>query len=178
MGTLITGPRLGRWMAEEDATKPVIQPKPQSSPAFEAFGALLLFTCSIANTGFATKYFVDGSLVAGKAMVNTLIASGVSSLTSVAIGNFYTGVVSPQLACGGLIAGVAAISSGCAVMESWGAFLTGFCAAWAYYVGGTLLIKLRLDDVSHAISMHFFAGGWGMIATGLFAEKFGYQSAY
>merc|ERR1711998_810538 len=89
-----------------------------------------------------------------------------------------TGVVSPQLACGGLIAGVAAISSGCAVMESWGAFLTGFCAAWAYYVGGALMIKLRLDDVSHAISMHFFAGGWGMIATGLFAEKFGYQSAY
>merc|ERR1711998_711255 len=138
MGTLITGPRLGRWMAEEDATKPVIQPKPQSSPAFEAFGALLLFTCSIANTG----------------------------------------VVSPQLACGGLIAGVAAISSGCAVMAPWGAFVTGFCAAWAYYVGGTLLIKLRLDDVSHAISMHGFAGAFGLIATGLFASDEAYEDAY
>ena len=176
--SLIAGPRLNRWMSEEDSVKPVIQPKPQASPAFEAFGALLLFTCSIANTGFATKYFVEQSVVAGTAMVNTLIAAGVSSLTSVAIGQFYTGVISPQLACGGLIAGTAAISSGCAVMASWGAFVTGFCAAWTYYVGGTLLIKLRLDDVSHAISMHGFAGAFGLIATGLFASDEAYVAAY
>jgi len=175
---LIVGARKNRWKTADDSVKPVIQPKPQSSPAFEAFGGLLLFTCSIANTGFATREFVEDSVVAGKAMSNTLIAAGVSSFASVIIGHFYTGVVSPQLACGGLVAGTAAISAGCASMDMEGAVVTGFCAAWAYYVGGCLMLKLHIDDVSHAISIHGFAGGFGLLAAGLFSKKGPYMTAY
>ena len=178
VASLLVGPRKNRWVTPNGMIKPVIMPKPQSSPVFEAFGGVLLFTCSIANTGFATREFVEDSVVAGKAMSNTLVAAGVASFVSVIIGHFYTGVVSPQLGCGGLVAGVAAISAGCASMDMEGAVITGFCGAWAYYVGGCLMLKLHIDDVSHAISIHAFAGGFGLIAAGLFSTKGAYQAAY
>mmetsp|Transcript_37466 Transcript_37466/g.101528 ORF Transcript_37466/g.101528 Transcript_37466/m.101528 type:complete len:468 (+) Transcript_37466:565-1968(+) len=178
VASLLVGPRKNRWVTPDEMIKPVIMPKPQASPAFEAFGGLLLFTCSIANTGFATREFVEDSVVAGKAMSNTLVAAGVASFVSVVIGHFYTGVVSPQLGCGGLVAGTAAISAGCASMDMEGAVITGFCGAWAYYVGGCLMLKLHIDDVSHAISIHAFAGGFGLIAAGLFTTKGSYQAAY
>lgn len=99
------------------------------------------------------------------------------------------------------MAGVVAISSGCAVMNVDGAIYTGLCgvvsartasrcanqqrsrptgfiAGWAYYIGGMLCLKLRYDDVSHGVAIHFFSAVWGCLATGLFATEAGYQRAY
>ena len=41
-----------------------------------------------------------------------------------------------------------------------------------------LCLKLRYDDVSHGVAIHFFSAVWGCLATGLFATEAGYQRAY
>ena len=43
-------------------------------------------------------------------------------------------------------------------------------SGFVYCLGSGLLIKLRIDDAVDGIPVHLFAGIWGCIATGLFAE--------
>lgn len=153
-------------------------PKPQYSPAFEAFGCVVVFVTSLATTAFCVHEFTHDGAAVGRAMVNNLICSGTSAFTACVFGHFYTGVVSPQLAGGGMIAGITTIASGCAVVTPEGAFVMGFVGGIAYYMGGALLVTIRVDDVSHAISMHGFAGVCGMVMTGLFADPVFYEQVF
>mmetsp|Transcript_55605 Transcript_55605/g.153475 ORF Transcript_55605/g.153475 Transcript_55605/m.153475 type:complete len:645 (+) Transcript_55605:162-2096(+) len=175
---VIIDARRERWTMNEDSAKPVLQPKPQYSPAFEAFGCVIVFVTSIATTAFCVREFTEDGPTVGRAIINNLICSGTSAFTACVFGHYYTGVVSPQLAGGGMIAGIATIASGCAVVTPEGAFIMGFVGGIAYYMGGALLITIRVDDVSHAISMHGFAGVVGLIMTGLFADPVFYEQAF
>lgn len=170
MGAAILGPRVGRWLMDTSANKKILQAKPQASPAFEAFGTFILLGGFTATNGFCTRYYVRDGHVAAKAMVNTLISSGVSSVLSVFLMRRSTGVQSLQIACGGLMAGQAASASGCAVMTGPCAAAVGMLSALIYSAGGSVIIDLGIDDVSQAVSIHLFSGIWGCLATGLFAE--------
>lgn len=175
---VIMDARRGRWTKVQEGSKAELMPKPQYSPTFEAFGCVIIFVTSLATTAFCVRRFTDDGAAVSRAMLNNLLCSGTSSFTACIIGHFYTGVVSPQLAGGGLIAGIATISSGCTVVTPEGAFVMGFVGGIAYYLGGALLVTIRVDDVSHAISMHGFAGIFGLIMTGLFAHPDFYEQAF
>jgi len=175
---VIIDARPGRWKTLEDAKVPEIQPKPQYSPAFEAFGCTIIFVTSLAAVGFSIPNYAENGVAVGRAMLSTLLSAGTSSFTACVLGHYYTGVISPQLAGGGLIAGVACISSGCALVQPEGAFVMGFIGGCSYYFGGSLLVAIRVDDVTHAISMHGFAGIIGLVMTGLFTDPDYFEAVY
>ena len=71
-----------------------------------------------------------------------------------------------------------AITSGCAVVESWAALAIGIVAGWVYISCNYLLIRLKVDDAVAAIQVHLGGGLWGVIATGLLACPRHMLSAY
>ena len=68
----------------------------------------------------------------------------------------------------GSIAGLVAITAGCATMEPMYAIATGAFAGVLMIWGSMLLERLRLDDVVGAVSVHAIGGAWGTLAAGLF----------
>jgi Amt family ammonium transporter len=88
---------------------------------------------------------------------------------------FISGKPDPTFALNGAIAGLVAITAGCANLSPGSAVIVGF-------LGGVLVVLsvqfidrvLQVDDPVGAISAHGVVGAWGTIAVGLFAqEKFG-----
>jgi Ammonium Transporter Family len=76
------------------------------------------------------------------------------------------------------LCGLVAITSGCAVVESWAAVVIGIVAGWVYIFCNYVLIRLKLDDAVDAIQVHLGGGLWGIIATGLLACPRHMISAY
>lgn len=68
-------------------------------------------------------------------------------------------------------AGPIAITSGCEVMEPYGAVVTGIVAGIIYTLSAALLKRLRIDDPLDASPVHLFCGMWGCIMPGLLANK-------
>ena len=68
----------------------------------------------------------------------------------------------------GSIAGLVAITAGCAVMDPPFALLTGFVGGVVMVAASALLERFRVDDVVGAIAVHGFGGAWGTLAAGLF----------
>jgi Ammonia permease len=72
----------------------------------------------------------------------------------------------------GVIAGLVAITAGCANMGPGMAMLTGLIGGFVV-VGSAVFLEniLKVDDPVGAIAAHGFTGAWGTIAVGLFAQK-------
>ena len=75
----------------------------------------------------------------------------------------------------GVIAGLVAITAGCANMGPSMAILTGLIGGFVVVLAANFLENtLKIDDPVGAIAAHGFTGAWGTIAVGLFAqEEFG-----
>ncbi|KAL0368529.1 UNVERIFIED_CONTAM: Ammonium transporter 1 member 1 [Sesamum calycinum] len=73
--------------------------------------------------------------------------------------------------CNGLLAGFAAITSGCSVVEPWAALICGFVAALVLIGCNKLAEKVKYDDPLEAAQLHGGCGAWGVIFTALFARK-------
>ena len=76
-------------------------------------------------TAFCIRHYTDDGSAVGRAMFMTVICAGTASFSATLLGFYFTGVISPQLAGGGLIAGACTIASGCAVVSPEGAFIMG-----------------------------------------------------
>jgi ammonium transporter, Amt family len=70
----------------------------------------------------------------------------------------------------GCLTGLAAITAGCAGVETWAGVIIGLVSGWIYIAASKLLIKLRIDDAVDAIPVHMCGGAWGLISVGLFAK--------
>ena len=75
----------------------------------------------------------------------------------------------------GVIAGLVAITAGCANMGPGVALIVGLIGGFVVVGSATLLESvLKIDDPVGAIAAHGFTGAWGTLAVGLFAqEKYG-----
>lgn len=80
--------------------------------------------------------------------------------------------------CNGVLAGLVAVTAGCAMIEPWAAFVTGVLGASAYYWFSKLLVRLRIDDPVDASPLHLTAGMVGVVLVGLFASHKETVAAY
>jgi Amt family ammonium transporter len=76
----------------------------------------------------------------------------------------------PTLMCNGLVAGLAAISAGCGLVDTWAAVVTGGVAGAVAVRCVLFCEKHGLDDPVGAISVHGAGGLWGLVAVGLLAN--------
>ena len=76
----------------------------------------------------------------------------------------------PGLSVNGILAGLVAITSPCAFVNSTSAVLIGVIAG-GIVVGVTFLIeRMQIDDPVGAVPVHFCNGIWGLISVGIFAD--------
>jgi Amt family ammonium transporter len=103
--------------------------------------------------------------------VNTLLAGSAGAVGACTFTWWRFGKPDVTMTCNGMLAGLVAITAGCAFVSTVSAVAIGA-------VGGTLVVastlfvehKLRIDDPVGAISVHGVNGAWGIVALGLFAD--------
>jgi len=159
-GALSIGPRKGKFDGKARAI-------PGHSLPYLFLGTFILaFGWFGFNAGSALR--VDTSL--GLIVVNTALASAAGSITGLLTTWKMFGKPDPTFACNGMLAGLVAVTAGCAYVAPWAALLIGAIAGILVVLSALYIEeKLKIDDPVGAISVHGVNGIWGTIALGLFA---------
>jgi Amt family ammonium transporter len=106
----------------------------------------------------------------GIVTLNTTLGAGAGSLVAMIFGYFRTGKWSLIVCLNGSLAGLVAITGGCAFVGPWAAIIIGGLAGIFLLLWGDMLEKIKVDDAVGASAVHWACGMWGIVAIGLFAE--------
>ncbi|CAI9270696.1 unnamed protein product [Lactuca saligna] len=175
-GALIEGPRIGRF--DRSGRSVVLR---GHSGSLVVLGTFLLwfgwygfnpgsFLTISKSYGTSDVFYGQWSAV-GRTAVTTTLAGCTAGLTTLFSKRLLVGHWNVTDVCNGLLGGLAAITSGCAVVEPWAAIVCGFVAAWVLIGFNKLAEKLKYDDPLEAAQLHGGCGSWGLLFTGLFAKK-------
>uniref|UniRef100_A0A7N2QXY0 Ammonium transporter AmtB-like domain-containing protein n=1 Tax=Quercus lobata TaxID=97700 RepID=A0A7N2QXY0_QUELO len=173
-GAFIEGPRVGRF---DQADRSVVLRG--HSASLVVLGSFLLwfgwygfnpgsFLTIAKRYGDGGSYYGQWSAI-GRTAVTTTLAGCTSALTTLFSKRLLVGHWNVLDVCNGLLAGFAAITSGCSVVEPWAAIICGFVASWVLIGCNKLAEKLKYDDPLEAAQLHGGCGAWGVLFTGLFA---------
>lgn len=120
--------------------------------------------------GFNGGSAFGANAIAGLAYLTTTIAASVATLTWVVLESMVYKKPTLLGAATGAIAGLVAITPAAGFVGVSGAFVIGIMGAVIAFFGVTVLKKkLGYDDSLDAFGVHFLAGLWGAVATGIFA---------
>jgi len=147
---------------------PKIAMKPMSVMLTALGAALLWFGWYGFNGGSA----FGANSIAGLAYLTTTLATAVAAITWILIE--WLVYKKPTLlgAASGVVAGLVAITPAAGFVDVSGAMIIGSIGSVIAFFGvATLKKKLGYDDSLDAFGIHFLAGLWGALATGLFALK-------
>jgi ammonium transporter, Amt family len=148
------------------ANYPKVAIKP-ASIILTAVGAGLLW---FGWYGFNGGSAFGANAIAGVAFLTTTIAASVAAITWLIVEAIVFKKPTLLGAASGAIAGLVAITPAAGFVGVGGSFIIGIVGAIVAFFGVTLLKKkLGYDDSLDAFGIHFLAGLWGAIATGIFA---------
>ena len=157
-GAIVVGPRVGKY--KDDGT-------PTSMPAHNIpFAALGVFILWLGWFGFNAGSTTAGAPAIAKIAMNTFAAAGAGAITAMATTWLDRGKPDPIMTLNGVLAGLVAITAGCAVLSLPFAILTG-AVAGPLMVYATRGLEWLVDDPVGAIAVHGVCGAWGTIAAGL-----------
>jgi Amt family ammonium transporter len=145
---------------------PKIAMKPMNVMLTALGAALLWFGWYGFNGGSA----FGANAIAGLAYLTTTLATAVAAVTWIIIE--WIVYKKPTLlgAASGVVAGLVAITPAAGFVDVTGAIIIGSVGSIiAFYGVAILKKKLGYDDSLDAFGIHFLAGLWGALATGLFA---------
>jgi len=167
-GAIIVGPRKGRFDPEMAAEFD------GHSVPFCVLGTFFLWFGWYGFNPGSTGAMHDKATAntAGLVAVNTTLSPCVSGLL---VFFLRAKVLSPKLLdvggfCNGILAGLVAITAGCANVEPWEAIIIGLVGGLIYQGASMLLRRLKVDDVVDAFPVHGACGIWGILALGLFGN--------
>lgn len=120
--------------------------------------------------GFNAGSAFGANAIAGVAFLTTTVAASVATLTWLAIESIIFKKPTLLGAASGAIAGLVAITPAAGFVGVSGALIIGIVGALVAFFGVSIVKKkLGYDDSLDAFGIHFLAGLWGAIATGIFA---------
>jgi len=161
-GAVALGPRIGKYAKDG---------KPRAIPGHNlplaTIGVFILwFGWFGFNPGSTTAAITDIAMIA----VNTNLAAAAGSVSAMAVSWKLYGKPDLGMSLNGALAGLVAITAGCANVSPTSAVIIGL-------IGGTLVVfsvlffdKIRVDDPVGAVSVHGVCGAWGTLAAGLFNQ--------
>jgi Amt family ammonium transporter len=156
---LLVGKRLGY---PGTAMKP-------ASIILTAVGAALLW---FGWYGFNGGSAFGANSVAGLAVLTTTIATAAAGVTWMVLEWLIFKKPTLLGIASGIISGLVAITPAAGFVDVSGAFIIGIVGTIIAFYGVAFLKKaLKYDDSLDAFGIHFLAGLWGAIATGIFALK-------
>lgn len=160
-GAMVLGPRLGKYGPNGKA-----KAIPGHNIPMAALGVFILwFGWFGFNPGSTTTG--DGSI--GRIAVTTNLAAAAGAVAAMFTAWAMFKKPDPSMALNGALAGLVAITAGCATVTPMGAVIIGL-------IGGILVVLsvvfidsvLKIDDPVGAVSVHGVNGLWGTLACGLF----------
>lgn len=146
----------------------------RSSPTQALMGAICLwYTWFSFNAGSAHALTGGGAQLASRAAASTLLASGAGFLSSLVWSWFRSKGQHIDVfdSVTGLLAGLVAITSGCASVQPWEAVIIGALGSSAALAAVPMLEHLRIDDSVAVIPVHMVGGAVGTLLTGFFANN-------
>jgi len=145
---------------------PVVAMKPYSILLTAVGAALLWFGWYGFNGGSA----FGANAIAGLAVMTTTVATAAAAVTWMLLEWFVFKKPTLLGIASGIIAGLVAITPAAGFVSVGGAFIVGIVGSIVAFFGVvTLKKKLGYDDSLDAFGIHFLAGLWGALATGLLA---------
>jgi len=168
VGAIILGPRTGKYIKAKGKT--IVKAIPGHNIPLAALGVFILW--------FGWFGFNPGSTTAGTDLsiafiaVNTSIAAAAASITAMFTSWVRFKKPDPSMALNGALAGLVAITAGCASVSPLSAIIIGLFAGIIVVLSVELFDKIfHIDDPVGAVSVHGVCGAFGTLMVGLFAEK-------
>ena len=163
-GAIVIGPRIGKF--KKDGTARAF---PGHDIPMAIIGTIILFFCWFAFNASSTMNASDSRLAV--AATNTMIAGAVGGLFAMFYMWVKFGKPDPSMTANGSLAGLVAITSPCAYVNAFSAFIIGIVAGFLVCRAVPFVEnKLKIDDPVGAISVHCVNGMWGVLSVGLFAD--------
>lgn len=160
VAVMLLGPRLGKF-----GPKGEVRDLPGHNLGYIAVGGFLLWFGWFGFNGGSTLAAGTGL---GRILLNTHMAGAAGAVSALFTSYLMRKPALLGNAVNGSVAGLVAITAGCATMALPYALLTGAIGGVLSVLGVRLLEKLKLDDVVGAVAVHGFCGAWGTLAAGLF----------
>ncbi|MBN2403073.1 MAG: ammonium transporter [Spirochaetes bacterium] len=164
VGAIILGPRLGKYGPDG---------KPKAIPGHNIpLAALGVFILWFGWFGFNAGSTTSGeNLSIGFIAVNTNLAAAAGSITAMFTIWIKSGKPDVSMSLNGALAGLVAITAGCAAVSPVSAIIIGLIAGVVVVLAVELFdFVLKIDDPVGAISVHGVCGALGTLLVGLFAE--------
>jgi Amt family ammonium transporter len=173
MGAFFVGPRLGKYGPRGE-----VNAIPGHNIAIATLGMFILwFGWYGFNPGSTLALSGGASELAARVAVTTTLAAATGGVAAVLITKLTTGIYDMGLTVNGVLGGLVAITAGCATIDPWASIVVGGIGAVVVIGGVRLLDSLKIDDPVGAVSVHGFAGAWGVLAVGLLSSEDGVASA-
>lgn len=176
IGAMILGPRWGKYLDKNG--KPTLERKkavyvraiPGHNLTIGALGVFILWFCWYGFNGAAASDLTQFAQI----LVTTTIATAAATCATMIFTWIKNKKPDVSMTLNGSLAGLVAITAGCAVVDVVGAFFIGVVAGILVVVAVEVIDKkFHVDDPVGAIAVHGCNGLWGTIACGLFSVSTG-----
>lgn len=161
IGTYILAPRIGRFVNGK-----VHQIQGHSV----ALGTLGVFILWLGWFGFNPGSTLGADPSFARIAVTTNLGAAGGAVAAMLFSWIRTGKPDLGYTLNGALAGLVAITAGCAVVSPGSALLIGMTGGVIMLYGTRFLEIVKIDDPVGAIPVHGFAGMWGTLAVALFAQ--------
>lgn len=170
IGAAILGPRIGKYVTDKKTGKKVSRAIPGHSITLGALGVFILWFGWYGFNGAAATDL--GSLAS--IFVTTTISPAIATVVTMCFTWIKNGKPDVSMSLNGSLAGLVAITAGCANVDALGATIIGAVAGILIVVAVEVIDKVfHVDDPVGAVGVHAANGLWGTIAVGLFATDGG-----
>jgi ammonium transporter, Amt family len=159
-GAIVLGPRLGKY-GKDGKAKPILG---HNIPV----AALGVFILWMGWFGFNPGSTTAANKSIAMIFVNTNLAAAAGCTIAMFTSWIKFGKPEIGMSLNGALAGLVAITAGCANVTPGSSIIIG-CVAGVLVVFAVLFFeKIRVDDPVGAVSVHGVCGAWGTLAAGLF----------
>jgi Amt family ammonium transporter len=164
IGTKMLGPRQGKYTVDGKPNVLAGHNIPLAS-----LGVFILWFGWFGFNAGSTLSVGDGSLIARVAF-NTNLAAAMGGIIAMVTVWKRFGKPDLSMAMNGALAGLVAITAGCAFVEPWAAIVIGGIAGYIVIRAVELIDKLQIDDPVGAFPVHGICGIFGTICIGIFGK--------
>ncbi len=165
-GSFLLGPRIGKY--NKDGKSNAI---PGHNLVIAALGVFILwFGWFGFNPGSTLSPFAPNL---GMIAVTTNLAAAAGAVLALVVSWFKYGKPDVSMTLNGALAGLVAITAGCAVVSAEGSIIIGAVAGLVVIFAVEFFDKIKIDDPVGAISVHGVCGALGTLMVGLLATDGG-----
>ncbi|MBL8117558.1 MAG: ammonium transporter [Anaerolineae bacterium] len=161
---------VGAWMLGPRKGKVWGKAMPPHNLGLALLGTMILWFGWYGFNPGSTLGAVGVAGTIGIVTLNTTLGAGAGSLSAMFYQYARTGKWDLVACLNGSLAGLVAITAGCAFVSPAASIIIGLVGGILLLLASDLLEKIKVDDAVGASAVHLACGVWGIISLGLFAE--------